>query len=182
MLMGFLGGQVGQRLLLSLILLSSVLLNASAKAKSLFAVPPTQVSIHNPEATEGVRNRTTISVVVPVDSGHALKTIVLRQLPSLDQWDWGQSEPQVYFGNYSLRGRGKRGLASALITESGGMLEIQLTQAAQPGQTVNVVFRGFNPASGIYQWSTELIPDGVDPVRYVGPSLRLNVYEQDPFR
>ena len=62
------------------------------------------------------------------------------------------------------------------------MLEIQLTQAAQPGQTVNVVFRGFNPASGIYQWSTELIPDGVDPVRYVGPSLRLNVYEQDPFR
>ena len=39
--------------------------------------------IHNPEATEGLRNRTTITVVVPEDAGNALGTIVLRQLPNL---------------------------------------------------------------------------------------------------
>ena len=47
---------------------------------------------------------------------------------------------------------------------------------------VNVVFRGFNPQSSIYQWSIELLVDGEDPVRYLGPTLRLNVYEQDPYR
>ena len=47
---------------------------------------------------------------------------------------------------------------------------------------MNVVFRGFNPQSSIYQWSTELLTDGEDPVRYVGPTLRLNVYEQDLYR
>ena len=31
-------------------------------------------------------------------------------------------------------------------------------------------------------WSTELLADGEDPVRYLGPTLRLNVYEQDPYR
>ena len=30
--------------------------------------------------------------------------------------------------------------------------------------------------------STELLVDGKDPVRYLGPTLRLNVYEQDPYR
>ena len=50
------------------------------------------------------------------------------------------------------------------------------------GQTVNVVFRGFNPQSSIYQWSTEPLADGEDPVCYLGPTLRLNVYEQDPYR
>ena len=30
--------------------------------------------------------------------------------------------------------------------------------------------------------STELLADGKDPVRYLGPTLRLNVYEQDPYR
>ena len=45
--------------------------------------------IHNPQSTEGLRNRTTISVVVPQDAGHSLGAIVLRQLPNLDQWDWG---------------------------------------------------------------------------------------------
>ena len=44
------------------------------------------------------------------------------------------------------------------------------------------VFRGFNPQSSIYQWSTELLADGEDPVRYLGPTLRLNVYQQDPYR
>ena len=61
--------------------------------------------IHNPESTEGLRNRTTISVVVPEDAGNSLGAIVLRQLPNLDQWDWGRLEPRVYLGDYSLRGK-----------------------------------------------------------------------------
>ena len=52
--------------------------------------------IHNPESTEGLRNRTTISVVVPEDAGNSLGAIVLRQLPNLDQWDWGRLEPQSF--------------------------------------------------------------------------------------
>ena len=159
-----------------------LLLEAPSLAQSLFDRPPTRVMIHNPEATEGLRNRTTITVVVPEDAGNALRSIVLRQLPNIDQWDWGRSEPRVYFGDYSLRGKGATGLASAVVSDSEGVLNIQLTPAVQPGQTVNVVFRGFNPDSSIYQWSTELLADGEDPVRYVGPTLRSTVYEQDPFR
>ncbi|QNJ01191.1 protein of unknown function (DUF2808) [Synechococcus sp. A15-62] len=151
-------------------------------AQSLFDRPPTRVMIHNPESTEGLRNRTTITVVVPEDAGNSLQEIVLRQLPNLDQWDWGHLEPRVYLGDYSLRGKGNSGLASAVVSESEEVLKIQLTPAIQPGQTVNVVFRGFNPQSSIYQWSTELLAVGEDPVRYVGPTLRLNVYEQDPYR
>ena len=165
-----------------LLLAPMLLLEAPSLAQSLFDRPPTRVMIHNPEATEGLRNRTTITVVVPEDAGNALRSIVLRQLPNIDQWDWGRSEPRVYFGDYSLRGRGATGLASAVVSDSEGVLNIQLTPAVQPGQTVNVVFRGFNPDSSIYQWSTELLADGEDPVRYVGPTLRSNVYEQDQFR
>ena len=165
-----------------LLLAPMLLLEAPSLAQSLFDRPPTRVTIHNPEATEGLRNRTTITVVVPEDAGNALRSIVLRQLPNIDQWDWGRSEPRVYFGDYSLRGKGATGLASAVVSDSEGVLNIQLTPAIQPGQTVNVVFRGFNPDSSIYQWSTELLADGEDPVRYVGPTLRSNVYEQDPFR
>ena len=159
-----------------------LLVEAPSLAQSLFDRPPTRVMIHNPEATEGLRNRTTITVVVPEDAGNALRSIVLRQLPNIDQWDWGRSEPRVYFGDYSLRGKGATGLASAVVSDSEGVVNIQLTPAVQPGQTVNVVFRGFNPDSSIYQWSTELLADGEDPVRYVGPTLRSTVYEQDPFR
>ena len=165
-----------------LLLAPMLLLEAPSLAQSLFDRPPTRVMIHNPEATEGLRNRTTITVVVPEDAGNALRSIVLRQLPNIDQWDWGRSEPRVYFGDYSLRGKGATGLASAVVSDSEGVLNIQLTPAVQPGQTVNVVFRGFNPDSSIYQWSTELLADGEDPVRYLGPTLRSNVYEQDPFR
>ena len=138
--------------------------------------------IHNPESTEGLRNRTTISVVVPEDSGHSLGAIVLRQLPNLDRWDWGRLDPRVYLGDYSLRGKGARGLATALVSGSEEDLSIKFNPAIEPGQTVNVVFRGFNPQSSIYQWSTELMADGEDPIRYLGPTLRLNVYEQDPYR
>ena len=138
--------------------------------------------IHNPESTEGLRNRTTISVVVPEDAGYALRAIVLRQLPNLDRWDWGRLEPWVYFGDYSLHGKGARGLATAFVSDSEEDLSIQFIPAIEPGQAVNVVFRGFNPQSSIYQWSTELLADGEDPVRYLGPTLRLNVYQQDPYR
>ena len=165
-----------------LLLAPMLLLEVPSLAQSLFDRPPTRVMIHNPEATEGLRSRTTITVVVPEDAGNTLRSIVLRQLPNIDQWDWGRSEPRVYFGDYSLRGKGATGLASAVVSDSEGVLNIQLTPAIQPGQTVNVVFRGFNPDSSIYQWSTELLADGEDPVRYVGPTLRSTVYEQDPFR
>ena len=107
--------------------------------------------IHNPESTEGLRNRTTISVVVPEDSGHSLGAIVLRQLPNLDRWDWGRLDPRVYLGDYSLRGKGARGLATALVSGPEEDLSIKFNPAIEPGQTVNVVFRGFNPQSSIYQ-------------------------------
>ena len=165
-----------------LLLAPMLLLEAPSLAQSLFDRPPTRVMIHNPEATEGLRNRTTITVVVPEDAGNALRSIVLRQLPNIDQWDWGQSEPRVYFGDYSLRGKGTRGLATNFVSASNEDLSIRFNPAIEPGQTVNVVFHGFNPRSSIYQWSTELLADGEAPVRYFGPTLRLNVYEQDPYR
>ena len=103
-------------------------------------------------------------------------------MPNLDRWDWGRLEPRVYLGDYSFLGKGTRGLATALVSGPEEDLSIQFNPAIEPGQTVNVVFRGFNPQSSIYQWSTELLADGEDPVRYLGPTLRLNVYEQDPYR
>ena len=94
-----------------------VLLQApSSVAQALFDRPPNRVMIHNPESTEGLRNRTTITVVVPEDVGNALGAIVLRQLPNLDRWDWGRLEPRVYLGDYSLRGKGATGLATAVVS------------------------------------------------------------------
>ena len=90
---------------------------------------------------EPTRNRTTITVVVPEDEGNALGTIVLRQLPNLDRWDWARLEPRVYLGDYSLRGRGTRGLTMALVSGPEEDLSIQFNPAIEPGQTVNVVFR-----------------------------------------
>ena len=87
----------------------------SSFAQALFDRPPNRVMIHNPELTEGLRNRTTITVVVPEDAGNSLGAIVLQQLPNLDQWDWGRLEPRVYLGDYSLRGKGTRGLARAVV-------------------------------------------------------------------
>ena len=72
--------------------------------------------IHNPQSTEGLRNRITISVAVPEDSGHSLGAIVLRQLPNLDLWYWGYLEPRAYLGDFSLRGKGTRKLATALVS------------------------------------------------------------------
>ena len=166
----------------TLFLAQMVSLETSSFAQSLFEHPPTQVRIHSPESTEGLRNRTTITVVVPPDVGNAFGALVLRQLPNLNQWDWGRFEPNVYLGDYSLRGKGTSGLADADVSESEEDLSIQFNPEIQPGQTVNVVFHGFNPQSSIYQWSTELMADGEDSVRCVCPTLRLNVYEQDPCR
>ena len=73
-------------------------------------------------------------------------------------------------------------MSRAVVSGPEEDLSIQFNPAVEPGQTVNVVFRGFNPQSSIYQWSAELLADGEDPVRYLGPTLRLNVYQQDPYR
>ena len=73
-------------------------------------------------------------------------------------------------------------MATAFVSDSVEDSSIRFNPAVESGQTVNVVFRGFNPQSSIYQWSPEHLADGEDPVRYFGPTLRLNVYEQDPYR
>ncbi len=93
----------------------------------------------------------------------------------------GRLEPRVYLGDYSLRGKGARGLARAVVSGPEEDLSIEFNPAIEPGHTVNVVFRGFNPQSSIYQCSTELLADGKDPVRYLGPTLRQNVYQEDPY-
>ena len=125
-----------------------VLLQApSSVAQALFDRPPTRVMIHNPQSTEGLRNRTTIPVVVPEDAGNALGVIVLRQLPNLDRWDGCRLEPRVYLGDYSLRVKGTRGLARAFVSGPEEDLSIEFNPAIEPGHTVNVVFRGFNPQS-----------------------------------
>ena len=90
----------------------------SSFAQALFDRPPTRVMIHNPQSTEGLRNRTTISVVVPEDSGHSLGAIVLRQLPNLDRWDWGRLDPRVYLGDYSLRGKGATRIGHSILSQS----------------------------------------------------------------
>ena len=137
----------------------------------------------------GVGLKPTVQVLfpepVPFDFAaepQRLGAIVLLQLPNLDRWDWCHLEPRVYLGNYSLRGRGTKGLATAIDSAPEEDLSIQFNPAIELGQTVNVVFRGFNLQSSIYQWSTELLVDGEVSVRYVRPTLRLNVYEQDPYR
>ena len=73
-------------------------------AQSLLDRPPLRVMIHNPQSTEGLRNCTTISVVVPEDSGNSLGAIVLPQLPNHHRWDSGRLEPLIYLRDYFLRG------------------------------------------------------------------------------
>ena len=131
---------------------------------------------------EGRRNWTTISVDVPSDAGNGLKAVVLTQLSNIDQWDWGVAQPRVYFGQYSLRAVGEQGRASASFAPTGDRVQINFSPEVQPGQTVNVVFRGFNPEANVYQWSVELWPLGKDPVRYTAGTLRTNVYDSDSFR
>ena len=151
-------------------------------ADAFFRRPPTKVSIHNPSSTEGQRNRTTISVLVPDDAGAELERVVISQLTNLDSWDWGRKDPEVYLGDYGLRRRGEPGLAEATLSQSDDELSIRFDPPIQPGQQANVVFRGFNPDADIYQWATEFIPAGNDPRPSDGPTLRLSIYRNNDYR
>lgn len=156
--------------------------NSLASAQTFFRLPPTDASIHNPASTEGQRNRTTISVVVPENAGANLKQVVLSQLTNIDQWDWGRSDPNVYLGNYQLRGRGEIGLAKTMLSKNGDELSIQFDPAIEPGQQVNVVFTSINPDASIYQWATTFIPEGVDAIASDGPTLRVAIYKSSDYR
>ena len=161
----------------------AMLMNSGpALADAFFRRPPTKVSIHNPSSTEGQRNRTTISVLVPDDAGAELERVVISQLTNLDRWDWGRKDPEVYLGEYGLRRRGEPGLAEATMSQSGEELSIRFDPVIQAGQQANVVFRGFNPDADIYQWATEFIPAGKDPRPSDGPTLRLSIYRYDDYQ
>lgn len=154
---------------------------APSKAQTFFSTPPTKITLHNPSKTEGQRNRTTLSIAIPVHAGASLRGIKLTQLTNLYQWDWRPEEPSLYTGPYALRGEGEKGRARLKSIDEPTALNIVLDPPGQPGEQVNIVMRGINPKAGIYQWSVELIPDGPDPLTYSGPTLRLDIYENEPF-
>ena len=164
---------MNKRALQRLIGIALVLQAAPAAAQAFFRSPPTE---------EGQRNRTTISVRVPETAGADLQQVVLSQLTNLDQWSWGNKQPEVYFGAYGMRRRGDQGLADATVSGDGDEVTITLQPAVQPGEQVNIVFRGFNPDAGIYQWATRFVPAGPDPRFSDGPTLRVHVYRNDDFR
>ena len=151
-------------------------------AKTIFDVPPTQISIHNPSSTEGQRNRTTISIGVPENAGASLGRVVLTQMVNVDRWGWSSLKPEVYMGRYSLRGRGVKNLAVAELSKDQSTLSIILDPPINPGRQVNIVMRGFNPDAGIYQWTTQIMPSGPEPVVYYGPTLRLGIYRYNQRR
>ena len=158
----------------------SCILPAPSKAQTFFSIPPTKISIHNPSKTQAARNRTTLSIAIPTNAGAALRTVRLTQLTNLNQWTWSQSDPSLYKGPYSLRGRGEKGRARLRDSDDPTSLTIELDPPADPGEQVNIVMQGINPDAGIYQWSVELIPDGPDPLIFPGPTLRLSIYENEP--
>ena len=159
-----------------------VLSSCLASAQTVFTKAPREVSIHNPEKTEGLRNRTTISVRVPEDAGAALEFLILSQLTNTHHWDWGEREPEMYLGQYGLRLRGEPGLVQTVLSESGDKLSIRFNPAIKPGQQANVVFHSFNPDDDIYDWATSLIPDGDDPVTSDGPMLRISIWPKGHFQ
>ena len=162
---------------LALVLAGGVIVHERpANAKTIFDVPPTQISIHNPSSTEGQRNRTTISIGVPEEAGASLGRVVLTQIVNVDRWGWNSLKPEVYMGRYSLRGRGVKNLAVAELSKDQATLSIIFDPPIDPGRQVNIVMRGFNPDAGIYQWTTQLVPNGPEPVVYYGPTLRLSIY------
>ena len=153
-----------------------------AAAQTIFTKAPTEVSIHNPEKTEGLRNRTTISIRVPENAGAELEFLVLSQLNDTHYWDWGRKEPEMYLGQYGIRRRGQTGLVQTALSESGEKLSIRFNPAIEPGQQANVVFHSFNPDEDIYDWSTSLIPAGDDPISSDGPMLRISIWPKGYFR
>ena len=105
---------------------------------------------------------------------------MLTQLPNIDQWDWGVAQPSLFrpiLASCSRRAGRASGHSRLLV-----IVQINFSPEVQPGQTVNVVFRGFNPEANVYQWSVELWPLGEDPVRYTAGTLRTNVYDSDSLR
>ena len=154
---------------------------AAAEAQAFFRSPPTKVSIHTPASNENQRNRTTLSVQVPHNAGNALKEVVLFQISGTEAWDWGRRKPQLYRGVYGLHQRGQVGLAMASLSESGRKLTIRLNPAIEPGQQVNLIFRGITPEAQIYMWTTRFVPAGTNPLVSVGPTLRQHVYRSDTF-
>ena len=157
-----------------------IVVGSAADAQSFFRVPPTQISIHNAQLIEQQRNRTTISVKVPAAADERLEKIILTQLVNRDQWVWSSREPLVYLGQFSRNNPGEKGLANVEFSEERGELLILLNPSVPPGEQVNIVFRGYNPAAGIYQWSSEFVPEGSNPFVSVGPTLRLNIYQYAP--
>lgn len=153
-----------------------------AHAQTVFTKAPTEVSIHNPEKTEGLRNRTTISVRVPENAGAELEFLVLSQLTNTHKWYWGRREPEMYMGQYGLRRRGESGLVQTVLSESGKKLSIRFNPSIEPGQQANVVFDSFNPDEDIYDWSTSLVPDGDDPIASDGPMLRIAIWPRGHFK
>ena len=153
-----------QQLKLMILLAPLLLLDSQSLARSFFDSPPTQVAIHNPKSTEGLPNRTTITLwflIMQVIHWNQLfcgscQTLIIGT---------GVDRSQLFIWvNIHFVGK-ERAAWPQLFFETDGELIIH-----QPGgpawANVNVVFRGFNPDSSVYQWSTELMADGEDPVRY----------------
>lgn len=152
-----------------------------AAERAFFRSPPTAVSLHNPASTENQRNRTTISVVVPDNAGTALQEVILYQIGTTEPWDWGRKQPELYLGNYGMSKKGETGLAAASVSDKGDELTIRLEPPIEPGQQVNLIFRGTNPDADIYMWSTSFVPAGDNPRVSDGPTLRQHVYRIESF-
>ena len=151
-------------------------------AKNIFITPPTKVGIHNPESLEYQGNKTTLCIFVPKNAGAALAIITLKKHPNVDTWDWGEDNPKINLGHYSLRKKGMPGLATTTQSKTKGLIKMKLNPTIEQGQQVNIVFRGVNPEAGIYQWSLTIQPQGDDPVSYDGRTLNIQIYELDDFR
>ena len=171
------------RIVASLASAAALLAGPSSEAaeRAFFRSPPTAVSLHNPASTENQRNRTTISVVVPDNAGTAMQEVVLYQIGTTEPWDWGRKQPELYLGNYGMRKKGETGLAAASVSDKGDELTIRLEPPIEPGQQVNLIFRGTNPAADIYMWSTSFVPAGDNPRVSDGPTLRQHVYRIESF-
>ena len=171
------------RIVASLLSAAALLAGPGSEAaeRAFFRSPPTAVSLHNPASTENQRNRTTISVVVPDNAGRALQEVVLYQISVIQPWDWGRKQPELYLGTYGLRKKGVAGLAVATISDKGDELTIRLEPPIEPGQQVNLIFRGTNPDADIYMWSTSFVPAGDNPRVSDGPTLRQHVYRNESF-
>ena len=171
------------RIVASLLSAAALLVGPGSEAaeRAFFRSPPTAVSLHNPASTENQRNRTTISVVVPDNAGTALQEVILYHIGTTEPWDWGRKQPELYLGNYGMRKKGATGLAAASVSDKGDELTIRLEPPIEPGQQVNLIFRGTNPDADIYMWSTSFVPAGDNPRVSDGPTLRQHVYRIESF-